>query len=156
MAQQALNRIHCFFIGGLQDNSTVIYDGDLAWIRNIGGDGSWAAIDASDDNIVFGSWQRLNILKSTNKGGNFQTITPPGGITPTAFIAPYKIFWGDYNIIYAGRDKIYKSVNGGSSWTVTNNNNPLDGNFTMAMDISYQTSDKVYVATAPDPSGFLR
>ena len=146
-----------FFIGGLQDNSTVIYDGDLALIRNIGGDGSWTAIDASNDNIVFGSWQFLNIRKSINHGFSFgNTVTPPGSSGPTAFIAPYKIFWGDYHIIYAGRDKIYRSVNGGSGWTVTNNNNPLDGNFAIAMDISYQTSDKVYVATAPDPSGTLR
>jgi photosystem II stability/assembly factor-like uncharacterized protein len=138
-----------FFIGGLQDNSTVIYDGDLAWIRNIGGDGSWTAIDASNDNIIFASWQRLNILKSTNRGSSFgNSVTPPGN-GPTAFIAPYRIFHLSSNIMYAGRDKIYKSTNGGNSWTATNNNIALDGNFAIAMDISYQLSNKVYVATAP-------
>ncbi len=138
-----------FFIGGLQDNSTVIYDGDLAWIRNIGGDGSWTAMDASNDNIIFASWQFLNIRKSTNRGSSFgNSVTPPGS-GPTAFIAPYRIFNLNSDIMYAGRDKIYRSTDGGNSWTATNNNNALDGNFAIAMDISYQTSNKVYVATAP-------
>ena len=138
-----------FFIGGLQDNSTVIYDGDLAWIRNIGGDGSWTAMDASNDNIIFASWQFLNIRKSTNRGSSFgNSVTPPGGGL-TAFIAPYRIFNLNSDIMYAGRDKIYRSTDGGNNWTATNNNNALDGNFAIAMDISYQTSNKVYVATAP-------
>lgn len=136
-------------IGGLQDNSTVIYDGDLAWRKTIGGDGSWTAIDASDDNILFGSSQVLVISKSTDRGNTFLPITPPSS-TNTAFIAPYKIFYGNGNIIYAGRDRIFKSINGGMDWTVTNNNNLLDGGLVaLAIDISYQTSNKVYVATAP-------
>ena len=139
-----------FAIGGLQDNSTVIYDGSLAWIRNIGGDGSWTAIDASNDNIIFASWQYLNVRKSTNGGINFSTsVTPPGGSNPTAFIAPYKIAYGNSNIVYAGRNFIYKSTNGGSSWTTTNGGNTLDGNFAIAMDISYTNNNKVFVATAP-------
>jgi photosystem II stability/assembly factor-like uncharacterized protein len=138
-----------FMMGGLQDNSTVIYDGYLAWIRQIGGDGSWTAINADNDSIMFGSSQVLNISKSTNRGSSFFNVSPPGS-DGTAFIAPYKIFWGDGNIMYAGRDKIFKSTNAGGNWTVTNNDQYLDGGLVaLAMDISYQTSDKVYVATAP-------
>ena len=139
-----------FMIGGLQDNSTVVYDGDLAWTRNIGGDGSWAGIDANDDNIVYGSWQFLNIQKSTDKGESFGLFaSPPGGNLPTAFIAPFELFNGNGNVMYAGRSKIYRSTNGGNNWNVTNNNNVLDGNFALAMDISYQSAGKVFVATAP-------
>ncbi|NNJ53171.1 MAG: T9SS type A sorting domain-containing protein [Ignavibacteriaceae bacterium] len=135
-------------MGGLQDNSTVIYDGDLAWIRVIGGDGSWTSIDPSNDNIVYASWQNLNMRRSTNGGSNFSTITPPSaGIT--AFIAPFRTYYNDASIIYAGRDKIFKSTNSGNSWTATNNNTVLDGNPALAMDISYQSEDIVYVATAP-------
>ena len=135
-------------IGGLQDNSTVIYDGDLAWIRVIGGDGSWTSIDPTNDNIVYASWQNLNMVRSTNGGNNFNTITPPSaGIT--SFIAPYRTYYNNSAVIYAGRDKIFKSTNSGNNWTATNNNQPLDGNPALAMDISYQNSDKVYIATAP-------
>jgi hypothetical protein len=136
-------------MGGFQDNSTDIYSGDLAWFRApVGGDGSWTGIDATNDNIMYSSSQFLNMRRSSNGGNNFSGITPPGS-NATAFIAPFKIFIQDGNIIYAGRDKIYKSINGGSNWTTTNNGNVLDGNPTLAMDISYQTSNKVYVGTAP-------
>jgi hypothetical protein len=136
-------------MGGLQDNSTVIYDGDLAWIRVIGGDGSWTSIDPANDNKMYASWQNLNMRRSTDGGSNFSiTITPPNS-SITSFIAPFRSFVGNHAIIYAGRDKIFKSTNSGSGWMATNNNLSLDGNPAIAMEVSYQTSDKVYVATAP-------
>jgi photosystem II stability/assembly factor-like uncharacterized protein len=136
-------------MGGFQDNSTDIYSGDLAWFRApVGGDGSWTGIDAANDNIMFASSQGLNMSRSSNGGNNFSNISPPGS-NITTFIAPYKLFIQDGNFIYAGRDRIYKSINGGGNWTTTNNGNVLDGNPALAMDISYQTSNKVYVGTAP-------
>jgi photosystem II stability/assembly factor-like uncharacterized protein len=67
----------------------------------------------------------------------------------TCFVAPFRSFIGNFNIIYAGRDKIFKSTNSGSNWIATNSNLSLDGNPAIAMELSYQTSEKVYVATAP-------
>ena len=137
-------------MGGFQDNSTDIYSGDLAWFRApVGGDGSWTAIDASNDNIMFASSQGLYINKSIDGGNSFNYNIGPSGSNITAFIAPYKMFIDNGDIIYAGRDRIYKSTTGGSSWTTTNNGNVLDGNPALSMDISYQTSDKAYVGTAP-------
>jgi photosystem II stability/assembly factor-like uncharacterized protein len=137
-----------FSLGGLQDNSTIIYDGDLAWIRVIGGDGSWTAINPSNDNIIHASWQNLNLVKSTNRGQSFfNTSVPSSGIT--AFIAPYVISATNPNILYAGRNVIYKTTNGGSNWTATNSGAQLDGNPAIAMAISHLTSDVVYTATAP-------
>jgi photosystem II stability/assembly factor-like uncharacterized protein len=135
-------------MGGLQDNNTVIYDGDLAWTRVIGGDGSWTSIDPANDNNMYASWQSLNMLSSTDGGTNFSTITPPSS-TRTSFIAPFRSFIGNHAIIYAGRDKIFKSTDSGSNWTATNNNTTLDGNPAIAMEISFQISEKVYAATAP-------
>lgn len=137
-----------FALGGLQDNSTVIYDGSLAWTRRIGGDGSWTAVNSEDDNIVYGSWQFLSITKSTNRGISFSSISPSNQGN-TAFIAPYVLSIINPNILYAGRSKVFRSTNGGSSWSATNTNNELDGNPCLAMAISYQSSDKVYTATAP-------
>ena len=137
-------------MGGFQDNSTDIYSGDLAWFRApIGGDGSWTAIDAANDNIMYASSQFLSVRRSANGGNSFSSISPPGGSNLTAFIAPFKIYVGTSDIIYAGRDRIYKSTNGGGNWTTTNSGNVLDGNPALSMDISYQTSNKVYVGTAP-------
>jgi len=137
-------------MGGFQDNSTDIYSGDLAWFRApVGGDGSWTSIDATNDNIMYASSQNLYMSKSTNGGNQFFGVAPPGGGNITAFIAPFRTFVGTSDVIYAGRNRIYKSNNGGGIWTTTNNGNVLDGNPALSMDISYQTSDKVYVGTAP-------
>jgi len=135
-------------MGGLQDNTTVIYDGNLAWTKVIGGDGSWTSIDPLNDNNMYASWQFLNMQRSTDGGNIFSTISPPSAAI-TSFIAPFRSFHEDHAIVYAGRDKIFKSTDSGSNWTATNNNTTLDGNPTIAMEISYQTSDKVYAATAP-------
>ncbi len=135
-------------IGGMQDNATAIYDGELAWYRAIGGDGSWAAIDQQNNNIVYGSWQKLNIQKSTNRGVSWNYITPPsGGVT--SFIAPYAVAYDNPDIMYAARSIVYKSTNKGSSWKVTNNGDPISDNPPIAIDIARNNSDYVYVATAP-------
>jgi photosystem II stability/assembly factor-like uncharacterized protein len=136
-------------IGGLQDNSTAIYDGQLAWfVHLIGGDGAWAAIDPTDENIMYGSWQVLNVLKSTNKGTSFFNIPVPGSNRITVFIAPYVVATDNPQILYAGRDIVYKSTNGGSNWTQTTTS-ALDGNPVFSMAVSPQNSNVVYVGTAP-------
>jgi photosystem II stability/assembly factor-like uncharacterized protein len=144
-------------LGGLQDNSTIIYDGQLAWIRVIGGDGAWTGINSLNDNILYASWQSLNLLKSTNRGQNWFYVSVPSS-SPTSFIAPYVVAYDNPQILYAGRDRIYKTINGGSNWTMTNNGQALDGNPAIAMAISPQNSNVVYVATAPftHPRGVFR
>ncbi len=137
-------------IGGFQDNATAIYDGQTAWIvRLIGGDGSWAGIDPVNSNILYGSWQNLNVLKSTNRGQSFFNISVPGSNRITCFIAPYVVARDNPNILYAGRDIIYKSTNGGTNWSSTGGGTPLDGNPALALAVSPQNSNVVYAATAP-------
>ena len=137
-------------MGGLQDNGTIIYRGSIAWDKFvIGGDGSWTAIDAYNDNIMYGSYYYLNLYKSTNKGMFWRNISPPGNSRTTCFIAPYVIAFDNPEVIYAGRDIVYKSTNGGMNWTATNNSSVLDGNPVFAMAISHNNCDVVYAATAP-------
>jgi photosystem II stability/assembly factor-like uncharacterized protein len=88
------------------------------------------------------------VLKSTNKGNSWFNIPVPSSF-PTSFIAPYVLANDNPQVLYAGRAIIYKSINGGQSWGATNNGNALDGNPAIAMAISQQNSDIVYVATAP-------
>ncbi len=145
-------------MGGLQDNSTIIYDGQLAWIRVIGGDGAWTGINSQNDNTLYASWQNLNLLKSTNRGQNWFYASVPSS-SPTSFIAPYVVAFDNPQVLYAGRDKIYKSTNGGSSWIATNSGQALDGNPAIAMAISPQNNLVVYAATAPfsgNPAGVYR
>ncbi len=139
-----------FAIGGLQDNNTVIYSGSNSWRRVIGGDGSWTAINAENDNYVYGSYQYNNIYRSTNRGANFSFISnniPADNLT--AFIAPYVISISNPDVLYTGRGKIYKSTNNGDTWVVKNNDNVFDGNPFLSMAVSEQDENVVYAATAP-------
>lgn len=139
-----------FGIGGMQDNGTAVYRGTVAWDRFvISGDGSWTAIDPRDDRVMYGSWQGLNVLKSTDRGDYFNDITVPStNSNATSFIAPFVVSPHNNFVLYAGRDVIYRSANGGLSWTATNNGNPLSDNPAFAMAASHQDENRVYVATA--------
>jgi len=135
-------------MGGLQDNFSCIYEGDKYWRRVVGGDGSWSAINQENNNIVYNSYQNLNILRSNNGGYGYFNISPPSGGNSN-FISPYVLSSVDNETMYAGRSIIYKSTNGGNSWAATNTSSQFSNNPALAMDISSTSVDVVYVATMP-------
>ncbi len=138
-----------FCIGGLQDNGTIHWEGGVIWTRVFGADGSWTAINADDDNIVYVSYQGLALQKSTNKAQSFTNATPPSNNENTMFIAPYVNAQDDPEILYAGRSRVYKTEDGTASWQATNNGNVLDGNPILSMAIAPQNANVVYAATGP-------
>ena len=136
-------------MGGLQDNGTIMWNGDLTWRRVFGGDGSFSAINTSNDEILFASYQYLRIQRSINGGSNFSEVFNQSGVVES-FIAPFALAPNQPGFMYAGANKIYRSDNLGVSWEVTNNDQPLDGNNpALSMAISWQSPDVVYVGTAP-------
>ncbi len=139
-------------IGGLQDNSTTIYRGSTStWDKFvIGGDGGWTAINPVDDNKIYGSFQFLGMRRSTNRGVFFTAdVSPPGSSGPTSFIAPFVVVDSKQEVLYAGRDKVYRSTDSGNTWTTTNGGNALDGNPVLTMAVPKVALNTVYVATAP-------
>ena len=138
-------------IGGLQDNSTAIYRGTTTWDKFvIGGDGSWTAINPVDDNTMYGSFQFLGMRRSRDRGVFWSSnVTPPTSTGPTSFIAPFVVIDNKQEVLYAGRDKVYRSVDSGNSWSTTNNGLALDGNPIITMAASPLGLNTVYVATAP-------
>ncbi|MEL6862945.1 MAG: T9SS type A sorting domain-containing protein [Bacteroidota bacterium] len=138
-----------FCIGGLQDNGTIFLDGDKTWTRVFGGDGSWTAVDPTDDNTFFISYQNLNMFKTTDGGQILDWAGPDADGQNIAFIAPYAIAQSDPFTMYAGASKLYKTPSAGNFWFAVNNDEELDGNPILSLDISAQNSDVVYVATAP-------
>lgn len=135
-------------LGGMQDNATAIFEGTVAWRRVIGGDGCQTGIDPTNNNILYGTSQNLNLLKSTNAGINWFGISPSGRVSP-AFVAPFVISISNPNVIYAGSKVFHKSTNGGSNWTLGNAGAQLDGNQILSIGVSGTSSDTVYVGTAP-------
>jgi len=137
-------------IGGMQDNATAIYEGNLGWRRVIGGDGCWTAMHPINTQLMYGETQFLGIQRSTNGGNSFSSAT--NGISQigqVAFVAPYALSRSNPDIMYAGRSRIFRTTNGGSNWSVTNGNIELDGNPALSMAISNTSDEVVYVGTAP-------
>ncbi len=140
-----------FAIGGMQDNATAVYEGNAGWRRVIGGDGLSTAIHPVNDQIVYGSSQYLNVLKSTDKAQSFNGIQVPGNSASpnTNFAGPYVLCPSSPNTIYAGRIKVYKTTDAGQNWTPTNNNLILDGNAVLVLEVADNNASLVYAATAP-------
>lgn len=139
-------------LGGLQDNSTVRYHGSKNWYTGlIGGDGSFTAINPLNDNIVYGSWQYLHILRSMQKGtpGSWVNISTSLKGDDVAFIAPFVLAPSVPHVIYAAKDIVYRSDNYGTHWRALNSGQPLNGNAVLSMAVSPTNPDVVYAATAP-------
>lgn len=141
-----------FFIGGLQDNGTIKWNGDLTWTRKFGGDGSWTA-STSDSDTYFVSYQRLNVQKTTNDNNFSGLFLGDLSNSEAAFIAPYVVAPNNEQLMYAGATLIGKSTNGGNFWVTLNNGNVLDGNPALSMEVSPENEEVVYVATAPGQFG---
>lgn len=142
-------------IGGMQDNSTAVYLGGGSWRRVIGGDGLSAAINPINDNIIYGSYQYLGILKSTDRGVNFnQSVEPPElSGENTSFAGPFELAPSAPDVIFAGRERVYRSSNGGLGWTNVSGV-PLDGgNPIISMAIGKSDISLLYAATAPLVAG---
>lgn len=142
-------------LGGLQDNNSVIYEGDLNWRRAWAGDGAWTALNQQDNNIAylsaqFGQARISNDLFTSNRFGD-ATFRPGFDIFPTNeanFITPFVISPADNQTLYMGGERIYKTIDN-VNWTITNGGNPLDGNNMSAMAASHQSADVVYATSSP-------
>lgn len=135
--------------GGMQDNASAIWDGQLAWIRNLGGDGNWTAINYRNDDTLYGTSQYLNIYMSTDGGFDFNNIAPPNANTG-GFVSPFMLAYSNPQVIYSANGSIYKSTNAGSSWFSPNGGINLDpGNLSLGMAISPINENVAYVTTSP-------
>ncbi|MFA8451633.1 MAG: BACON domain-containing protein [Bacteroidales bacterium] len=109
----AVNPGNC--INGLQDNGTKIRQNNK-YFDVIGGDGMECIIDASNPNIQYGSLYFGEIRKTRNNWNSQYNITPRNA-GEGEWITPYVLDPQDQNIIYAGYSKLFKSINGGKTWT---------------------------------------
>lgn len=139
-----------FALGGMQDNSTAIYLGSVAWRRVIGGDGFAAAIDPLNDSILYGSYQSLNIARSLDRGNNFAFLDIPLlNEEKTSFAGPYALAPGLPTRMYAARQYVYRSDDRGDSWTPTSEVFPDAEDPVISLEISPLNPDKLYVGMAP-------
>ncbi|WP_210466820.1 Ig-like domain-containing protein [Rufibacter roseolus] len=105
-------------IAGAQDNGTKIRNSST-YTDNIGGDGMEAIIDYSNPSIMYGCLQNGTIMKSTDGGASFTSISAglPQGRDFSAWVTPYVIDPVNPQTLYSGSgNDVYKTIDGGANW----------------------------------------
>jgi hypothetical protein len=139
-----------FALGGLQDNSTVVYRGGPAWQRTLGGDGGMTGLDPGNLERLFGSTQYGRVYLTQNGGGNWYWIN--GEMEQgddVCFVAPLLQVPGRPDHFWAGRTRVWRSTDWGDTWTVPDSAPPLDGNPVLSIGVSPLDETMLWAATAP-------
>lgn len=108
------------FAGGAQDNGTSVVSAANtpdAWTRVLGGDGGYVAIDPTNGDRIFASYQGFpNIWQSTDGGSTFALSV--NGITDTdgLFLTPYAMDPSNPLVLWTGGQRPWRTTNGGASW----------------------------------------
>ncbi len=140
-----------FALGGLQDNSTVVYLGEDAWQRTLGGDGGYTGLFPEDPDVMLASTQYGRIYRSSNRGYDSWPLINADmvGAGDVVFIAPFQIAPSNRSIILAGRANVWRSDNQGQSWYIPGQADELDGNPVLSLSIYGGDADVVWAGTAP-------
>ncbi len=103
-------------IGGTQDNGTNKYVGNPLIEHINGADGGGCMIDYNNPDIIYSSWQRGVLWKSTDGGATRTNISPAGASGP--FITKYEMDPNTPEIIYGGYiNGIRRSADAGANWS---------------------------------------
>lgn len=140
--------------GGAQDNSTMrTITGSLDdWTIINGGDGFQPLINNTNSDIIYALAQRGALRRSTNDAASFQTIL--NGIDPADrnnWDTPISFDPQDNDILYFGTQRVYKTENGGDSWSAISDDltdGPSTGNLNFgtltSIDVSPLNSNVIY------------
>jgi hypothetical protein len=144
-------------LGGLQDNGTLKYEGDLSWNKTYGGDGGWCAIDPTNANVLYEEYVYLAMSKSTDGGANWFGITSglATGSSNANFIAPFVIAPSSSDILYGGALVVYKTTNGGDAWSPTNGGVNFNGTPVACIGVSYTNPNTLIAGTGSGSVGAL-
>lgn len=104
-------------IQGWQDNGTNRYNSS-GWQKILGGDGMLCFIDWNNDQNMWAEYYNGAFQRSTNGGNSFSSAT--SGITEAgAWVTPWVQDPITPSTLYSGFINVWKSTNGGASWTKT-------------------------------------
>lgn len=102
--------------GGSQDNGTSFYTQATGWKDWLGADGMETFISQNNNNNFFGTSQFGVLYRSVNGGNSYVGLNPPGNGTGN-WVTPLEQDLTQTNTLYIGYRRVYKSTNGGGSWT---------------------------------------
>jgi hypothetical protein len=136
------------FVGGSQDNGTVLVDAidrPDEWRRISGGDGGYVAFDPRDDDVFYVEEQGFPaILKTTDGGLTFSPATR--GITDTdgLFIVPFALDRSNPDVLWTGGSRPWRTSDGAANWAPAG---PFLGASISAIAIAPADGDVVYLGT---------
>ena len=146
-AQSRHNRNMLF--GSIQDWYGKAYSGGTSWETDLNiFEGGWNAIHPDDDELRYHSAYYLNLVRYDH--GQISDITPPEA-GRTGFSAPFVMSPSNPEILYGGRDVVYRSDDRGDSWLDRSGGHSVNpnGNAILTMAISHYNENRVYASTAP-------
>ena len=104
------------FYGGFQDNGSARRLGGQSWTQVFGGDGGWTQVDQSDPSRVFVEFQGTGTLFRSTGAGFLASSQGIVSSDRNCFLAPYLIERGNSQRMLYATQRIYRSVNGGTTW----------------------------------------
>ena len=110
-------------LNGLQDNGSKKYTGELnTWVDVTGGDGMECIIDFNNaTSYMYATYVRGTIYRNSNGFSTTSKTTIsaniPGGQPTGAWVTPYIMDPTNSSILFAGYDKVWKTMDRGDSWT---------------------------------------
>ena len=125
-------------VGGTQDNGTNKWSGGNAVTHIYGADGMDNMISFVNSDTIYFSFQSGGFRKSNNGGNNCFGIKPSGA--NGSWVTPMIMDPTNSHIIYGGFSDVYKSTDGGASWS----NMGADGRTAMA--IGTNNPQRLYAA----------
>lgn len=108
-------------ICGHQDNGGNLRSGS-SWTEVTGGDGTDCMIDFTNANIQYSSYVQGEFYKTTNAWAAQTTIVTNAGTGVNSagdWVTPIIMNPLKNTTILIGKDKVYKSINGGTTWTAS-------------------------------------
>ncbi len=124
--------------GGTQDNGSDKWTGGTTMEHMLGADGMDCMIDHTNSSILYNMIQYGSLQKSTNGGTSFSDIQPVG--SSGSWVTPIIMSPGSSTTIYGGYSDVYKSTNGGSTWT------NMGSNGTGAMAMGTSNTSRIYAS----------
>lgn len=137
-----------FLFGGLQDNGSNKRTAG-AWTQVLGGDGGWTQLVPSAPNTLFAEFQGSgNLYKATDGGTSFSWSG--SGIDASdrnCFLPPYIVDPFDANRMYYATQRLWRSTNGGTSWSVRSGDLTAGSGAVRALALSPAAADILWAAT---------
>lgn len=128
--------------GGAQDNGTSVYSQAGDWTDWLGADGMESFVDKNNSSVLYGTSQSGSLYKSFNNGVTYTYLGSPDDKTGS-WVTPFEQDPITQNVLYSGYDQVYKTTNGGNSWTAVSQN--FGGNLN-EMKVAPTDSNYIYAS----------